>query len=121
MSRLNKIENITQLRMELVRLKLLEIEQEERIKNDISKIKKSVAMGSAGYGVSYIAQNLLFKNSNPIVKTLVSLVMGGATSMFASGKAGSLLDKLKDLIKDKLAKKKTDEFAFDEQEIYSER
>ena len=118
MSRLNRIENITQLRMELTRLKLLEIEQAEKIKNDIRGLKKSIAVGSASYGISYLAQNLLFKNSNPIVKTLVSLLMGGATSMIASGKAGSLFERVKDLIKDKFSKKSQGEYAFDEQEIY---
>jgi hypothetical protein len=120
MSKLNRIENITQLRMELSRLKQLEAEQSEKIKNDIRGLKKSVAIGSAGYGISYLAQNLLFKNSNPIVKTLVSLLMGGATSMVTSGKAGALFERVKDLIKDKFTKKPSGNgaYAFDEQEIY---
>jgi hypothetical protein len=120
MSRLNRIENIAQLRMELVRLRLLEAEQEELIKNDIRGIKKSIAAGSAGYGISYLAQNLLFKNSNVIVKTLVSLITGGATSLFASGKAGNLFDRVKDFVKQKFSKNgsSAEAYSFDEREIY---
>lgn len=120
MSKLNKIENIAQLRMELVRLRLLEAEQAEMIKNDIKGIKKSIAIGSAGYGISYLAQNLLFKNSNPIVKTLVSIIAGGATSVIANGKAGPLIDRVKEFIKQKLGKNgsSAEAFAFDEREIY---
>lgn len=120
MSRLNKIENIAQLRMELVRLRLLEAEQAEKIRNDIRGIRKSIALGSAGYGISYLAQNLLFKNSNVIVKTLVSLIAGGATSVIASGKAGHLIDRVKDFIREKLGKNSSSArtYAFDEREIY---
>lgn len=119
MSRLNKIENITQLRMELVRLKLQEAEQAEKIQNDIRGLKKSIVAGGAAYGVSHIAQGLLFQNTNPIVKTLISLIAGGASSVIASGKVGPLFDRVKDFIKDKLSKKTGNgEYAFDEREIY---
>lgn len=118
MSRLNKIENISQLRMEIVRLKLLQTEQEEQIRNDIQGIKRSMAVGAATYGASLLVQKMFFSKSNSIVKTIVSLLMGGAGSFVASGKAGPLFDRIRDVIKEKLGRKKEDEFAFDEQKIY---
>lgn len=118
MGRLNKVENISQLRMEIVRLRLLETEQEELIRNDIQGIRKSIAVGAAAYGASLMVQKLFFSKSNSIVKTIVSLLMGGAGSFFASGKAGPLFDRIKDIVKEKLGRKKEDEFAFDEQKIY---
>jgi hypothetical protein len=119
MSRINRIENIAQLRMELVRLKLQEVEQEEKIKNDISGLKKSLIAGAASYSVSYLVQKFVFKSSNPIVKTLISLLVSGATSVVASGKTDALFGKVKDFIMEKLGRKSSAEaFAFDEQKIY---
>ena len=119
MSKLNKIENISQLRMEIVRLKLLQTEQEEMIRRDIQGIKKSFAVGAATTSASFLVQKLIFKNSNPLVKTAISLLMGGASSFFASGKAGSLFDRVKDMIKEKFGKKgSSSEYAFVEQKIY---
>ena len=119
MSRPNSIENVSQLRMEIVRLKLLQTEQEEMIKKDIQGIKKSFVVGAATYGTTALVQKLFFNNSNPLVKTAISLLMGGASSFLASGKAGSLFERLKDMIKDKFSKKQSrDDYAFDEQKIY---
>lgn len=119
MGRLNKIENIAQLRMELVRLKLQEIQQEEKIKKDINGIKKSLTVGAATYSATYLVQKLFLNNSSPMVKTLLSLVMSGASSVIASGKTGPLFDRVKDFIKDKFGRKSGAEaYAFDEQKIY---
>jgi hypothetical protein len=120
MPRLNKIENIAQLRMEIVRLKLLQAEQEELIQKDIQGLKKSFAIGAATYSASFLIQKLFFKNSSPIMKAAVSLLMGGAGSFFASGKAGPLFERIKELVKEKFGKKKnaSEAFDFDEHRIY---
>lgn len=118
MGKLNKIENVSQLRMEIVRLRLLQAEQEGLIQKDVQGIKKSFAVGAAAYSVSFLVQKMFFNKSNPLVKTAISLLMGGASSFFASGKAGSLFERVKDLVKEKFGKKNQDEFVFDEQKIY---
>lgn len=119
---MKNIENAAQLRMEVARLKLLQAEQEMKIKNDIANIKESlkpltiakhfisdmlskhgkdndIVTKGAGLGASILAKDVILKDSSPIVKKVVSFFLENLTTNIVADHENAIIDKIRVFLK----------------------
>lgn len=128
---INKIENVSQLHLEILRLRIQKNQQEQAIRQDIKDIHMSlkplntVIQGMASlfspetgkttivkqildFGINYFT-NLYFKNSPGITKRLISFFAGNLTSKFIVGKSGWIIDRIKRIFTHKKSPTQTEE------------
>ncbi|WP_448701576.1 hypothetical protein ACFGVR_05130 [Mucilaginibacter sp. AW1-3] len=119
------INNITDLRNEIARLKVVKAEQEVAIKQHFSSPSAIISTVFSGFGsnkegffkaddiismvsrfvLPFILNKTIFRKSNFIIKTLVGLVSQSASGLINEKNLSSLWDTIKNLIPQKWTKK----------------
>lgn len=119
---MNKIENLSQLKLELERLQTRKVEQEDTLKRDVLEIKEALkpsnliskaisslfntSQNNADFirsgimlGVTVLSEKLLQKKSSGVVKTLLSDVVRNIASAFISSESHPILEYIGHLFK----------------------
>ena len=141
---MKKVENIADLRLEIKRLQVQAGAQEKAISNDIRELHAmlspghiiknafgsivnqkfdtgSILKGGVNFGVSFLIEKLLFRNSSPILRNVVSFIASRmASGAVSSSDSEGIVEKVKDYISNLFGKKKDSYFdsTYQEREIY---
>lgn len=141
---MNRIENLTDLRLEIKRLNVVKASREQAITNDIRHFedslkpanlmagfvkgfyetdKTNLVMGGVNAGVNLIIDKLLFRKSNFIVRGIMSVIGKNIAGNLVKNNSNVIMDKVKDFIGRFIPKKNTSPHYFDstyqEREVYN--
>jgi hypothetical protein len=142
---MRKIENLTDLRLEIRRLEVQKASQEKAISNDIREIHlllspahvikrtisslfdyttdtNSMVKGGVNMGVSFLIEKVLLRNSSGIVRNLVSFLATNIATNIASKNSGAVVGKIKSYLGNLFGGRKQNEYfdsTYQEREIYN--
>jgi uncharacterized membrane protein len=142
---MNRIENLTDLRLEIKRLQVVKASQEEAITNDIRAIEEALkpanlvsnAVSSifrrkgdeagllksgVNFGVYFLIEKVLLRRSSGLVRNLVSFIASNVATNMVAKNSGTIMEKLKEVAGNILKKKPKDEYfdsTYQEREIYN--
>jgi len=137
-----KIHSRTELRSEIERLKQLRLSKEIKIRTDFdnlaeqlkpanlvksafsslagdSELKNQVASKGTEAALGFLFTNLIFKNANPLIRTIAAVAGTAAASKIFGEDSSKYIEKIKNIYhKIRRKKSKDADFTFNERDIY---